>query len=118
VYDHVHTLHSAAQTFPVSDVTDEIAEARIVEPCDPHFVLFELIAAEDDELRRPVVAQQNFYEFAPERASSTSDEYEVRGPIHSGILRFDRCDITPFNRTAIVVPLARWRVLSRVSKDE
>ena len=43
----------------VAHIADEIAQARVVVSANLHFVLFQLVAAEDDDLLRAEVAQQD-----------------------------------------------------------
>ena len=55
-----------ADAATIADIADEVAQSRIVVASHTHFVLFEFIAAEDDDLLRVLLRQQHFGEFLAE----------------------------------------------------
>jgi hypothetical protein len=62
----VHAVHCAHEPLPVAHIADEIAQRLVVESVHLHFVLFQLIAAEDDNLLRLFFRQQGLGEFLSE----------------------------------------------------
>jgi hypothetical protein len=63
--NNIHAMHGADEAFAVAHVADEIAQARVVESADLHFVLFQLVAAEDDDLLRLFLFKQDLVNFLP-----------------------------------------------------
>jgi hypothetical protein len=62
----VHLLEGATQADAVSNVSDEVAKRWMVEAGDPHFMLLQLITAEDNELLRVKFTQHDLGEFFTE----------------------------------------------------
>jgi len=75
VDNDVNTLRGTDQTALVSNVANEVPQARIVESGDSHLVLFQFISAKNDQLPWPVVAEQEFSKLLAERSCASRDEY-------------------------------------------
>ena len=52
------------QAIYVAHVSDEIAQAGMIESCRPHFMLLQLVAAEDHQSLRVIVAQHDLDELS------------------------------------------------------
>ena len=70
----------------VAHIADEVAQARVVEAADAHFMLFELVPAEDDQLGRMVLRQHDLDEFLAERAGAAGDQDDFIVPVHSDFI--------------------------------
>ena len=64
--NHRHACQGAIESIGISDITDEIPQTRMVETGSLHFVLLQLVAAEDHESFRLKVSQHDFNEFLAE----------------------------------------------------
>src|ERR1035441_1994402 len=52
----------------IAHISNEVAQALMIEPRGPHFVLLEFIAAENDQPLGAILPQHNFDELLPERS--------------------------------------------------
>jgi len=77
----------AFQTLGITNITDEIAQARMIKPRSPHVMLLEFVTAEDDELLRAVFAQHELDELPAKRTRPAGDQYNLFGPVHDVIPR-------------------------------
>ena len=80
--DDVHPVQGAHEALAVAHVADEVAQVRLVESHHLHLVLFQLIAAEDDDLLRLFLFQQDLGELLAERACAAGDEDDLVFPVH------------------------------------
>ena len=82
--DHVHAVEGAVEPVAVADVADK--EAQVAMPLlgeeVAHLKLLQLVAAEDDQLLRPVVAEHDLRELLAEGAGPPGDEHRTRLPVH------------------------------------
>src|ERR1051325_2084663 len=79
---HGHAGKRAFQSLGIPHVTNKIPQARMIETGHPHIVLFEFVAAEDDELLRMVVAEHGLHKLFSERSGATGDQHDLFRPIH------------------------------------
>jgi len=86
--DDVHAIHGPSEAVPIADVPDEVPDARVIESVRPHLVLFELVAAEDDEFPNRLL-QDDLGELLAEgsRAARNQDSSILPEPIPSGAAR-------------------------------
>ncbi len=80
--DDIDSMHGADESLPVAHIADEIAQAFVVEPAHLHFMLFQLVAAEDDDLLRLLLLEQNFCKLLAEGPGPAGDEHCLIFPIH------------------------------------
>ena len=80
--DDIHAVHRADEPLAVADVANEIAQGRMVEFAHLHFVLFQLVAAEDDDLLRLFLGKQRLCELLAEGSCPTCDEDDLIFPVH------------------------------------
>ena len=71
--DNVNPGHRPAETICIAYITDEETQAGIIEPADPHLVLFEFVAAEDDQFLGLALAQHGRSELFAEGAGAAGD---------------------------------------------
>ena len=74
--DDVHAIHGASQAVDVTDVTDEIPNARIVETVGPHLMLLELVPAKDDEFPDRFL-KDDLSELLAEGARATGNQHRA-----------------------------------------
>jgi hypothetical protein len=77
VHHDVYASHCPPQTIYVSHIADEITHGRVSRVWEAltHFVLFQLIAAKNDEPSGAVLGQQHLYELLPERSGAAGYEH-------------------------------------------
>ncbi len=74
---------SALQTLRVAYISDEVAQAGMIEAGGAHIVLFEFVPAEDDELLGMIFTQHQLDEPLAERSRPARDQHNLFLPIHS-----------------------------------
>src|SRR5436309_15751172 len=67
-------MHGTVQPRNVTNVSDEVAEAWLIEPRLPHLMLLQLITTEDDQLSWPVIPEHHFGELPAERPRTAGHE--------------------------------------------
>ena len=82
VHHNRYAGKSAFQPLRISNISDEIAQAGMIETARPHVMLFQFVATEDDQFFGVVLAQHDFHEFLTERARSTCDQHDLFRPVH------------------------------------
>lgn len=80
--DDIHTVHRADKPLAVAHIADKIAQRGMVESLHAHFMLFQLVAAEDDDFPRLFFLEQGLRELLAEGTCSTSDEHNLIFPVH------------------------------------
>src|ERR1022692_205236 len=73
VDDHIDSHHGTPQAVQIAHVADEIAETGIVESTHPHFVLFQFVAAKDDQALRIVLAKEDLRALPSERPGAAGN---------------------------------------------
>ena len=98
MHHHGDSSEGTLQTLRVAYVTDKISQAGMIKSPHPHVMLLELVAAEDDQLLRMVVAEHRLHKLFPERSGAARDQHNLFRPIHPwALLGFaGYCD-TPAN---------------------
>ena len=81
VNDYRNAGKGAFQAIDVTNVSNEIAEAGMVETGGAHLMLLEFIATEDDQPMGLVVAQHDLDKLFTKRARPTCDQYRFLRPI-------------------------------------
>ena len=74
VNDHVDVLKRAVQPIAIADVAEEEAQPRVVAELLGHLRLLHLVAAQDDQLLRVRVLEDDLGEAFPERAGAAGDQ--------------------------------------------
>ena len=82
MHHNIHAVHGAQQPVAVAHITDEVAQGRVIVARHAHFMLFEFIAAEDNDLFGLFFCQQHFDEFFTEGTCAAGDEYNFVCPVH------------------------------------
>ncbi len=80
--DDIHTVKGTAQTLLIAYIADKIAQAWMIVTGDPHLMLLELIAAENNDLRRVIFLKHHLDEFLAKRTGTAGDKYNTLCPIH------------------------------------
>src|SRR5208282_5028407 len=82
VDDHRHARERPLQALHVPNVSDEITQAGMIEAGRPHLMLLQLVAAENYQSVRLVIAQHDLHKLLPERPGSARHQYRFLRPIH------------------------------------
>ena len=70
------------QALRIAHVADEITQAGMIESRRAHIVLFQFVAAEDDELLRMVFTQHHFDKLLAERSRPPGHQHNLFLPVH------------------------------------
>ena len=79
----VHAVERPVHAFTVAHIADEIAQRRMIVAVHFHLVLLQLVAAEDDQLGRVVLAQHHLDKFLAKRPGATGNQNNFILPIHN-----------------------------------
>ena len=79
MHDIVDVIERPIQTIAVPHVADEVANARVLVLPELllHLELLQLVAAEDDQLARPIPRQHHLGKPLSERTGATGDNYDL-----------------------------------------
>ncbi|MPN26660.1 hypothetical protein SDC9_174085 [bioreactor metagenome] len=64
--NHINAFKCAVQTFFIADIADEVAQGRVFVAGHTHLMLFELIAAVDNDLGRMILFEHHLNKFFTE----------------------------------------------------
>ena len=81
--DNIDAVKSTLEAWEVADITNEITNTWII-VFFCHVMLFELVAAEDDDFLRPGFLEEKFNKVFAEKAGSSGDEhsFSLIGGVH------------------------------------
>ena len=86
MHDNIHAVKRARESFAVAHIPDEIADGGVVVAADAHFVLLQLVAAEDDDFSGMVFLNQDFYQLLAKGTGTSGDQYDFLVPFHTNSL--------------------------------
>src|SRR5580658_1727650 len=82
VHHHRHARERPLQALYIPHISNEITQAGMIEARRSHFMLLQLVAAENRQSLRVVVAEHDLHKFLPERSCPTRYQYRFLRPIH------------------------------------
>ena len=78
--------HRPLQSIDIPNIADEVAQAGMLESGFPHLVLFQLVAAENHQPARLVIAQHDVDELFSKGSRAARYQHRFLRPIHHGFL--------------------------------